>query len=202
MARGGVQEAIAFLESQSARIQGDAGAQLQLGHAYCASDRVPECATAYRHAIGIDATLDTDATLRVNLVAAGGAHDAQRALPALDLALALGVPEARTLLLDAASAPGDPRLRAGARDLAESHGLTGEVDLVASYAHDLEELKTCAQRKEVVARLRALGDRRAIDPLRAAIDRKGEGSLGARSRNMNRCLRPQAEAAIRHLEGL
>jgi tRNA A-37 threonylcarbamoyl transferase component Bud32 len=65
--------------------------------------------------------------------------------------------------------------------------------------HDLETGKTCADRKEAVATLAALGDPAAIPALRRARYRGTGGVLGIGESNANACLRADAEKAIQDL---
>ena len=65
--------------------------------------------------------------------------------------------------------------------------------------HDLDTGKTCLERKSAVAALLALGDTRAIKPLKAARFRMRGGVLGFNKRNDNACLKADAEAAIKKL---
>jgi serine/threonine-protein kinase len=66
---------------------------------------------------------------------------------------------------------------------------------------DLVEGKTCPERKKAVAKLRQLGDARAIPALKKARSRQRGGVLGIGSSNTNACLRKDAEAAIVALGG-
>jgi serine/threonine protein kinase len=66
---------------------------------------------------------------------------------------------------------------------------------------DLVEGKTCPERKKAVAKLRQLGDARAIPALKKARSRQRGGVLGIGSSNTNGCLRKDAEAAIVALGG-
>jgi serine/threonine-protein kinase len=60
--------------------------------------------------------------------------------------------------------------------------------------HDLQNGKTCTERKAAVAALEALGDPRAIEPLKAARNRaRGSGA------DSNACLVKEADAAIKAL---
>jgi serine/threonine protein kinase len=70
-----------------------------------------------------------------------------------------------------------------------------------SYIHDLREGDTCEERREAVADLRALGDKRAIPALREAKRARPAGLL-KRKANSNACLRADAAEAVRHLESL
>jgi len=67
--------------------------------------------------------------------------------------------------------------------------------------HDLEQGKTCTDRKGAIPGLVTLGDERAIKPLRAARYRMRGGVLGFRQSNTNACLKADAEAAIKALGG-
>jgi len=66
---------------------------------------------------------------------------------------------------------------------------------------DLGDGKTCAERKKAVARLRELGDPRAIPVLKKARYRMRGGVLGLGDSNTNACLKKDAEAAITALGG-
>ena len=65
--------------------------------------------------------------------------------------------------------------------------------------HDLATGKTCADRKEAVAQLAALGDPAAIPALKKARYRGTGGVLGIGESNANACLRADAEKAIQDL---
>jgi serine/threonine-protein kinase len=64
---------------------------------------------------------------------------------------------------------------------------------------DLEQAKTCPERQAAVARLRELGDARAIPALKKARYRMRGGVLGVGDSNTNVCLKADAEAAIEAL---
>jgi hypothetical protein len=67
--------------------------------------------------------------------------------------------------------------------------------------HDLENGKTCTDRKAAVHELAELGDERAIAPLKKARYRMRGGLLGVGDSNTNGCLKADAEAAIKELGG-
>ena len=67
--------------------------------------------------------------------------------------------------------------------------------------HDLQEGKTCADRKRAVVKLRELGDARAVPPLKKARSRMRGGLLGIGDSNTNACLKKEAEATIKALGG-
>jgi hypothetical protein len=91
----------------------------------------------------------------------------------------------------AASASGSPAASA------EEHELR-----LKALIHDLQNGKTCAERKAAIAALVELGDRRAIEPLRAARYRMYGGVAGIGAENANACLTRDAEAAIKVLGAL
>src|SRR5262249_10863819 len=71
-------------------------------------------------------------------------------------------------------------VRARARDLARDAGLT--VDLLASYAVDLDRGSSCHERRDAVHNLRALRDKRAAPLLKKPVGRRA-GFLGLQEIN-------------------
>ena len=67
--------------------------------------------------------------------------------------------------------------------------------------HDLQNAKTCPDRKAAVDQLRELGDARAVPALKKARYRMRGGAFGIGDSNTNACLRADAEAAIEALAG-
>jgi len=66
---------------------------------------------------------------------------------------------------------------------------------------DLESSATCTDRKAAIPKLVALGDPRAIAPLKTARFRMRGGLLGFNDSNTNQCLKSDAEDAIKALGG-
>lgn len=66
---------------------------------------------------------------------------------------------------------------------------------------DLESSATCTDRKAAIPKLIALGDPRAIGPLKTARYRMRGGILGINDSNTNQCLKSDAEDAIKALGG-
>ena len=66
---------------------------------------------------------------------------------------------------------------------------------------ELQSSATCTDRKEAIPTLVALGDPRAIQPLKSARYRMRGGVLGFGDSNSNSCLKPDADAAIKALGG-
>jgi serine/threonine-protein kinase len=71
-----------------------------------------------------------------------------------------------------------------------------------AYVEQLAKGESCEERKAAVAKLRALGDKRAIKPLKRARYRMRGGFAGIGDSNTNKCLKDDAEAAIAYLERL
>lgn len=65
--------------------------------------------------------------------------------------------------------------------------------------HDLQNGKTCAERKAAIGKLVELDDARAVEPLRRARYRMVGGVLGIGADNANYCLKAEAEAAIKKI---
>jgi serine/threonine protein kinase len=66
---------------------------------------------------------------------------------------------------------------------------------------DLQNGDTCTDRREAIGKLVALGDPRAIGPLKTARFRMRGGILGINDSNTNQCLKADAEDAIKALGG-
>lgn len=91
--------------------------------------------------------------------------------------------------------------RKAVRPFIDKFNLRNQVNWIASYGYDLQQEQECADRKEVVVRLRTLEDPRAIPALQRAIARKGTQGKYA-NLPINQCLIDDAKAAISYLEGL
>lgn len=191
-AEGRPQEAAAYLQERLKEIADDAPAQLELGHAYAACRRYDEALLAYERVRSLDRKLADDRTMRTNLMLMLDDERNETATAAARFLIQLLDDEgARARLVELASRHRSPAHRAAMRDLAESLGLSGRVDLLASYRLDLEQGATCADRQRAVAKLRALRDPSASAALKKALARKA-----------NACLRADAADAIRYLDAL
>jgi serine/threonine protein kinase len=73
--------------------------------------------------------------------------------------------------------------------------------LYKAAVHDLENGKTCADRKAAIPTLIQLGDQKAIPALKKARYRMRGGVLGVGDSNTNACLKMDAESAIHALGG-
>jgi HEAT repeat protein len=126
--------------------------------------------------------------------------DVNAAMAALSLRTKIGDEDARKAIIDLAGGPDLARRRpAGA--VAEKLGFGHEVNWLQSYLYDLEQRDLCTQRKDAVAKLRALGDKRAVPALEQALFRKGKVGKW-KGKNVNECLVDDARAAITYLSGV
>ena len=106
-------------------------------------------------------------------------------------------------LIDLASSSKVPRRRHKAVSVADAVGLGDRIDRLGSYFLDLRQGESCVQRKAAVAKLRALGNKKAIPGLRKARKRiRTEGGVVKKKVNTNACLQSDATEAIRYLQSL
>jgi tetratricopeptide (TPR) repeat protein len=197
--RGKPADAIKVIDAAKKETDKDPDAQLQLGHAYQAQRKNGDAVAAYKRAVDLDARKRADGDMRSALRAISLDTDVDAAMQALALRVKLDDGEARSSVISLAGG-GDVARRGPAAALAEKLGLAHEVDWLASYLFDLEQRDLCAQRKTAVAKLRALGDKRAIPALEQAQFRKGRVGKW-KGKNVNECLVDDAKAAITFLQG-
>ncbi|MCE9579633.1 MAG: protein kinase [Deltaproteobacteria bacterium] len=198
--RGNPTGAIKVLEADKDALASDPAAQLQLGHAQAARRQNRPAVEAYRTAIGLDPRAGSDPQLRANLRAITDDNDVAAAMAAFEVVIGLGDDDARTRLV-AAAIDGNPQRRAGAAALVARVGLSSRVDWLTSYGLDLEQGEQCEVRKLAVAKLRALGDVRAIPVLEEAVARKGKYGRD-KGKPVNTCLADDAQAALVYLRSL
>jgi len=200
LGRGNPAGAIKGLEAQKDKIARDPSAQLQLGHAYAAKRDNRPAVDAYRRAIALDAKIADDPDLRANLRAITDDRDATAAMQAFDLLIGeIRDFSAADRLVRAASEPKDPARRAAAAKLVSRLGLDARVDWLTAYSLDLDEGELCQDRKEAVAKLRALGDPKAITVLEKALRKV---KVPKKSKASNWCLSDDATAALNYLKSL
>lgn len=204
--QGQPKEAAAYLRSQGSKVRKEPYAQLVLGHAHATAQRNVEALQAYDRAIALEQSLSKDKLLRTNLDLMLAKNDPRVTDAALNL-LGVLVREAddgaaEDQLVRMASSDKNLKTRQRAMVVADEADLGSQVDRFNSYVLDLEQGNSCADRKDSVANLRALGDKRAIPALRRAQSRKRTEGLLKRKTNANACLRTDAEEAIQYLETL
>ena len=201
---GRTEAALAILES--ADLEAESEGLLVLSQAYAASKRTGRALEAYGRAMAIRRELGRAPEI-VERVRVGLDAGEQSALgPALAVtrqALSAGAAgpgdgehPLRAVLIDAASRHSVYESRRRARALANELGMSDDIDRLASYTLDLRQGKRCKDRRQAVARLRELGDKRAIEALRQAAAGKG---MEPSARGKNTCLRKAARQATEHL---
>jgi eukaryotic-like serine/threonine-protein kinase len=197
--RGNPQEAIDLLLAHHDDIREDGPALLQLAHAHAAKRENAAALAAYGAALGRAPELVADPALETNLEVMLDEKEPQVVLDAIDLLLLthLGDDDAIDRLVQWATSHQDRGVRHRALKLADTHNVGDRVDRVASFSRDLADGATCEERREAVSKLRALGDRRAVEALTKASFVKGSDR-----KNINECLRVDAEEAVKYLQNL
>jgi len=196
---GDVAKAIKLLEANPTYLATDGDAQLVMGHALSTTfETWGKSLEAYRKAIKLKPELAADEELRNSIrPMAADKRDGNLVAAAFDLWVATGDPAATTALLNAAVSE-DIGRRHIVVPVIEHHKLNASVEWWRAYSLDLQQELTCPKRKEAVAKLRALGDQRAITALENAIERRARGAPKGR---YNWCLLDDAKAVIGFLRG-
>jgi len=207
LSQGRPQAAVSYLIGHRQEVSEAPYAQMVLGHAQASAQRSILALAAYAKAVRLEPKLANDKLMRTNLAlildknAPGIVDDA---IELLGVLAAVGDdPRAAGQLVDLASSSKDARRRHKAMAVADEVGLGDQVDRFGSYMLDLEQGEDCAARREAVAKLRTLGNKKAIPALRNARRRiRTEGGIIKRKVNTNACLRTDAAEAIRYLKSL
>ncbi len=199
LSRGIPEEVIKLLEDHKEQLRQDPMAQLQLGYAYAAMRANSDALRAFRNALVLDDALQSDPKLRASLQAIANDQDSVLSVEAAVLMIEHQIgdePETALLALTASRAS---KVRQKAQKAIETSNLSDRVDWTRFYILDLKQQRSCEERRQAVASLRALGDPRAIEALKDARYRRRSRSS---KRNANRCLREDAIEAIQYLESL
>ena len=207
LAQGRPEEAASYLMSHGKAVREDPYAQMVLGHAQTSAQRNLHALIAYEKAISLEPKLAKDKLMRTNIelmLDKKAPNVVDAAIGFLGkLVLEADNWAAADQLVDMASSSKSPSRRHKAMSVANEVGLGERVDWLGSFLLDLRRGETCLVRKEAVANLRALGDRKAIPALRKARKRiRTEGALVKKKVNTNACLRTAATEAIRYLQKL
>lgn len=145
----------------------DGEAYLVLGHARMAMGRKLDALSAYERAIKLQPKLASDEEMRTHAVKLLDTRsDIAAALVALELLAGTVKPPARDVIVAAASTGKHPEVRHRAFAIAEREGIADRVDRFESWSLDLSQAASCEDRRAAVAKLGALGDRRAIPALK------------------------------------
>jgi tetratricopeptide (TPR) repeat protein len=189
------------LEDQLARRPKDARVHYMLGRLAFADNRHAEGLGSYREAIGLDDGFRGDPVLLAHVDTA--LSEPRQAQAALDLIIEKIGPPAADLLEKVANEGGDVVRRRRAAAALDEMGKGGRVDRVGLLTLELKKAQTCEERKELVEKLRAAGDPRALPALKGLRPR-GNGL----SRLMARlgggagvaCMKKELADAIKELE--
>ncbi|HEX2690244.1 MAG TPA: protein kinase [Kofleriaceae bacterium] len=216
---GDVARALQVLEANKAAIADDAGAQLVLGHVRASRNENELALAAYEQALKLSPELETNEKLRAALrTMAGSTQDYPVVAQAFNVWVArTSDPEAKKLLLLSA-VHDDIARRKAVRPVIEARKLDDQVDWLQAYSLDLQQDPSCSGRREAVARLRALGDQRAVAALERTIasvehaagkparpSKPNKPSKAVRVKKSHDCVTELAEdatAAIGYLQGL
>lgn len=195
IARGDLGPArVLLLQEISARPE-EARLHYLLGHISFAEKKVGEAMAAYDQALSLDPGLRGDAALLLNVKAA--LADRAAADAALKLLIGrIGQP-AGDVLAEVASQDRRGAFRRQARAACDDVGCGDKVDRVRSYALDLEQGKTCDEKRQAVRALAATGDERAIPALRRA--RGGRGVVDRIFGGANACIQKDLAEALKKL---
>ncbi len=200
--RGEVKDAVALINADPNAADGDPALQMQLGHAFAAQRMPRRALEAYRNALRVNPLRNDDPKMRANLVVMLEHEDGGFVLEVADVLLGMLQDERPVEVVAAmASSERNDALRHRALEMADSFGFSDRVDRVKSYTLDLVRGDSCEQRREAVIKLRALGDKRALEVLEAAKVRQGRRGRHRRV-NLNRCLYQDAVEAMKYLESL
>jgi hypothetical protein len=181
-------------------------AQMMLGHAEASAMRSMYALSAYEKAVSLEPRLARDKRMRTNvelMLEQKSPRVTDAALEFLGTLAATGDGAAADQLIDLASSSKVPSRRHKAVAVADEVGLGDRIDRLGSYVLDLRQGESCQRRKAAVAKLRALGNKRAIAALRKARKRiRSEGGFKKKKVNTNACLSADAAEAIRHLQSV
>ena len=194
------------LMSDSEEVSEESHAQLVRGHAEARDQRSMHALIAYEKAVSLDPKLARDKRMRTNvelMLERKAPRVADAAIEFLGTLAATGDGAAAYQLIDLASSSKVSHRRHKAVSVADQVGLGDRVDRLGSYVLDLRLGESCLDRKAAVAKLRALGNKKAIPELRKARKRiRTEGGVVQKKVNTNACLSADAAEAIRHLQSL
>ena len=207
LAEGRPREAASYLLDSSEEVREQPYAQLVLGHAQAAAERSIQSLIAYEKAVSLEPKLAKDKLMRTNvelMLNKNGPGVTDAAIEFLGMLVSTtGDGAAADQLIDLASSSKVARRRHKAVSVADEVGLGDRIDRLSSYLLDLRRGETCLQRKAAVAKLRALGNKKAIPALRKATKRvRNKGGVVKKKVNTNACLRADANEAIRYLQSL
>lgn len=173
---GNPAKALQILTEAKDKLEGDALGQLELGHAASALNNKEMAISAYEKALELAPELQSGSFIRGNVKTLSedkAESDADQAVVARAFALLMKhfeLPDTEDRLIAATADPTATwRRRQAALTVVEHFKLGDKLDRFAVYSLDLKQAEGCQLRKEAIAKLRALGDPRAIEPLKAIV---------------------------------
>jgi serine/threonine-protein kinase len=193
---GNIASARRMLEQALSERPRDGRVRYMLGRVAYADDKHQEALVHYREAIGLDAGFRGDPVLLSHVDAL--LEDPRQADSALDLIIEkIGAPAA-DLLEKVANDGNDLTRRQRAAAALESIGEGKRVDQVSLSILELKKAQTCDEKKVVVAKLKDLGDVKALPALRGLTPRRiGPLRFGGAD---TRCMKTELSEAIAALE--
>ena len=204
--QGRPKEAAAYLIEHKKDVREEPYAQMVLGHAHASAQRSILALVAYEKAIVLEPKLAKDELMRTNIELMLDKKAPGVVNATLDfmgtLVREVQDSDAEEQLVSLASSDEILFRRQHAVTVAEDVGLGDQIDRLGSYLLDLDQGETCFDRKDAVAKLRALGDKKAIPPLDSAQKRIRTEGLLKKKVNANACLRTDAAEAILYLQSL
>lgn len=127
-----------------------------------------DAVSGYERALAADPALESSADVRGSLAKIASGKDAVAAVIALDLLARSVTPPARDVIAAQASKNPSREVRQRALAIALRDGFADTVDRLDGYVLDLQQAKTCDERKASIGKLRDLGDPRASAAVRRA----------------------------------
>jgi tRNA A-37 threonylcarbamoyl transferase component Bud32/tetratricopeptide (TPR) repeat protein len=195
MAAGKLQEARVLLMQQISAAPGSGRVRLVLGNLDIAEHDPAAALEAYDQALRLDPGLRGDAGML--LAVQRLLPDRKLGPPALDLLIDRA--SASAAVAEVASSERRTEMRQKARAACQRLGCA--VDQVKSLTLDLQQAKTCEERRQAVKALGATGDKRALEPLQKLKRARGNFLQDLLNRSGNQCLRKDLDAALEALGG-
>jgi tetratricopeptide (TPR) repeat protein len=194
MAKGLLTEARVLLMQQISAHPNDGRVRYLLGNLEFAEKNPSAGLQAYEEALRLDPGLRGDAALLVNI--RSELDDKKVGFIALEMLVKQVGKPAADVLAGVATDDRRPDFRRYAREGCAMLDCGKKVDLVASYVLDLQQGRTCEEKRAAVQKLGASGDKRAIDPLKKARPERRSLLGGILGSSSNACIAKDIDAAL------
>jgi tetratricopeptide (TPR) repeat protein/predicted Ser/Thr protein kinase len=194
MAKGSFAEARVLIMQQISAHPNEGRVRYLLGNLEFADKNAAAGLQAYEEALRLDPGLRGDAALLVNI--RSELNDKKVGYAALEMLVKQVGKPAADILADLATDDRRAEFRRYAREGCEMLGCIKKVDLVASYVLDLQQGRSCEERREAVQKLGELGDARAVEPLKKARSERRSVLGGIFSASGNACISKDIDAAL------